>query len=116
GVCDRNATAALLRREGLEIFDQPELSGQLEYEAQPGKRGRVMRGGLELDAAEMAWNLHLTSAPSLERETTSTTLPYQAWSTFSMPFSRSHRLHPLPTRGSGLSSWGTRGTAQDQFS
>src|SRR2546425_1577570 len=102
-VLDRNAAAALLHREGPKIVDQPKLLGQLEYETQPGERGGVMRGGLELDAAETAWNLHLTSAPSLERETTSTTLPYQAWSTFSMPFSRPHRLRPLITRGSGFS-------------
>src|SRR6266516_5912507 len=101
-VLDRNATAALLHGEGPEVVDQPKLLGQFEYESQPGERGRVMRSGLELDAAETAWNLHLTSAPSLERETTSTTLPYQAWSTFSMPFSRPPRLHPLVTRGSGL--------------
>jgi hypothetical protein len=68
-ILDRDAAPALLDRQGLEVADHAELGGQLEYESQAGERGGVMSSGFELDAAEAAWNLHLTSAPSLERET-----------------------------------------------
>src|SRR5437867_5344956 len=70
-ILDRNAAPPLLDGQSLEIADPPELGGEVEYESQAGERGGVVCGGLKLDAAETRWDLHLTSAPSLERETSS---------------------------------------------
>ncbi len=68
-VFDDNAATTLLDRQGAEVVDHAQLDSHIEYELQAGERGGVVGGGFELDAAETAWNLHLTSAPSLERET-----------------------------------------------
>ena len=101
-VFDRDAAPALLDGQRLEIADHAQLGGEVEYEAQAGERRRVLGGGTELDAAETRWDLHLTSAPSLERETSRQTFLTKTGALFLCLSHAADRFRPPVTRGSGL--------------